>query len=102
MSISAILYATPPSLGSCVARQWIATLGFSLELVPIIVKVAAINRLFSQSKKMKRVKINQKHLYTCVAAVIVIVAIYLSVWTAADPPTRQSDSKLTEKNNGRG
>ena len=39
VSLGSILLAIPPTNGSCVAIQWLVGLGYTLELVPLIVKV---------------------------------------------------------------
>mmetsp|Transcript_26727 Transcript_26727/g.50669 ORF Transcript_26727/g.50669 Transcript_26727/m.50669 type:complete len:447 (-) Transcript_26727:228-1568(-) len=102
VAISAILHATPPSNGSCVARTWMTILGFSMELVPLIVKVKAINYLFNQSMRNRRVKIDKKKLYKTVAAVMACVVVYLIVWTAVDPPAKQAEAVLTDAVNDDG
>ena len=40
--IGSILYAIEPSTGICNARQWFVVVGYSFELVPLIVKVSSM------------------------------------------------------------
>ena len=44
VSIGSVLNVLPPSDKSCVAVAWFINLGYTLELVPLVVKVAALNR----------------------------------------------------------
>ena len=100
--VGAILNASTPSKGTCVASQWFIVLGYSLELIPLIVKVAAINKIFQSAKKMKRVKIEPKKLYTIVGVFLAAVAIYLIAWTVVDPYTRQTTKSLSDETNESG
>ena len=59
ISMGAIVAGTPPTNGSCVAEIWLIALGYTLELVPLIVKVAAINRLMHASRRMRQVKLQR-------------------------------------------
>ena len=97
--ISAILFSTTPSEGTCMAREWFLVLGYSFELVPLIVKVAAINTLFQNAIKFKRVKIEAKKLHMTVGIIISLVALYLLIWTIIDPSTRQTNRELTDELN---
>jgi hypothetical protein len=97
--ISAILFAATPSAGTCMAREWFLVLGYSFELVPLIVKVAAINKLFQNAIKFKRVKIQTKKLHITVGVIISLVVLYLIIWTIIDPSTRQTNRTLTNELN---
>ena len=41
VALSAVLYSVKPTNGSCIARTWFMAIGYSLELIPLAVKVAA-------------------------------------------------------------
>jgi len=71
-------------------------LGYTLELVPLIVKVAAINKLMEAAKKMRRVVIQRKSLFAAVMVVCALVALFLAVWTALDPPHKEAAYDLTD------
>ena len=45
VSIGSLLVAVPPTNISFTAATWLVNLGYTLELVPLILKVAAINKL---------------------------------------------------------
>ena len=68
-----------------------------LELVPLIVKVAAINRLTKASNRLKRITVDRMNLFVFVAGVVGLVVCYMAFWTAFDPPDRQGEYELTEK-----
>jgi hypothetical protein len=94
-SIAAILYVNEPSKASCGATVWLASLGFTLQLVPLLIKIAAITKIDSHSKKLKRVTIRPKAMIAAVASVVGLVLVYLTVWTIVDPPTRVEDHFLS-------
>lgn len=102
VAIGAVTYSLQPSKATCVASQWFILLGYSLELVPLLVKVAAINKLFQEAAKMKRVTIDLKWLFMLVGALMSIVAIFLIIWTALDPPSSQEERILTTEKNDKG
>jgi hypothetical protein len=83
-------------LASCVAAEWLIVLGYSLELVPLIVKIAAINRIMQASEQLRRIRVSKYSLYISVAIVMSIAGVFLALWTALDPPTRQRELELTE------
>lgn len=41
VALAALFYSLEPSKVVCVCRQWFVAVGYSLELVPLAVKVAA-------------------------------------------------------------
>jgi len=99
IAIGAIVVAAPAKNASCVAEIWLIGIGYALELVPLIVKVAAINKLVAESQRMRRVKLKKKHLFLPVFVILAIVTIFLTVWTALDPPRRYSEYELTDEVN---
>jgi hypothetical protein len=90
-SVSAIFFLLEPSKSSCVSTAWFVSLGFTLQLVPLLVKIAAITRIDSSAKKMKRVLVKPKTMIAAVASVVGVVLVYLIVWTIVDPPTLVED-----------
>ena len=77
VSIGSIMLATKPTNGSCIAQVWLVTLGYTLELAPLIVKIGAINKLMRAASKMKRIKIEHKQLYSSVKLFIAVLAKHL-------------------------
>ena len=97
VAIAAILAATPPTHASCVAVAWLINVGYTLELVPLVVKIAAINRLMQAAMRMKRIKLSRDLLLGIVAAVVGLVGIYSTIWTILDPPTKTGSYSLTDE-----
>ena len=86
----------------CVAESWLVYLGYSLSLVPQIVKIAAINRIRSGSHSFRRFQINLRNLYGAVALVSLFVVAYLSAWTVMDTPKSSVRYILTDTKNMKG
>ena len=59
-----------------------------MELGPLLVKVAAVNRLMSAAKKMKRVKLSRRSLFGKSLLILILVTTFLIAWTIADPPQK--------------
>lgn len=96
VAVGAILNSLAPTKAICVCREWFVAVGYSLELIPLMVKVAAINRLITQSRTtMRRIEVKRSRLYQIVGGFILVVCIYLSIWTALDPPLPQTEMTLT-------
>jgi len=88
VGVGSIFVALEPQDGICVSQKWFVTLGYTLSLVPLLVKIAAINRMVNAAKRMKRISIDIRSLFWTVAGVVFLVIIYLIVWTWKDPPKR--------------
>lgn len=95
MSIGALLTAVPPTVGTCIAAPWFQFTGYTLELAPLLVKVAAINRLMHGSTRMKKVKIKREHLFRSVCAIVAVIVIYLIIWSAVDAPELEGELSLS-------
>jgi 7 transmembrane sweet-taste receptor of 3 GCPR len=102
ISIGALVATTPPTNGSCIAVIWLVNVGYTLELAPLLVKVAAINQLTSASTRMQKIKIERKQLFGSVFMVTALVIIFLIVWTSVDAPQKQPElslsTSMTERN----
>ena len=97
ITIGAIVVASPPTNASCVAQKWLIYLGYTIVLVPTIVKVAAINRLMASARRYRRAALDLKSLYLTVVSISVLVVVYLTVWTVLDPPHKEADYDLTDE-----
>uniref|UniRef100_A0A7S0ATN0 G-protein coupled receptors family 3 profile domain-containing protein n=1 Tax=Minutocellus polymorphus TaxID=265543 RepID=A0A7S0ATN0_9STRA len=102
VSLGSIVITIKPSLGSCTSLAWFLLVGYTLELIPVIVKVAAINKMMSAAKKMKRVELDRKKLYYVVFAITFFVVVFLVAWSAADPPREQPSFELGDEVNDQG
>lgn len=96
VALGAVLMAVPVSDPSCVAQVWFIHLGYSLSLVPQIVKVAAINRLMMAARRFRRMYLDLKSLYGAVALINSLVIAFLFVWSVLDPPRRVVEYDLSD------
>ena len=85
VSVGSILVALQPTDTTCMMQNWFILLGYSMELVPLIVKIAAIHRMTQAAKRMKRIRLDQRQLYGTVLFVCFMVTIVLVIWTVVDP-----------------
>jgi len=98
LSVAAVLYSRPPNTKFiCVAREWLVLIGYSLELIPMVVKVAVINKIFQASEKLNVVKIERSSLYKLVGGCVLLACTYLTIWTLIDPSIPQSKMVLLKK-----
>ena len=95
IAMAAIVVAMPTSDATCVASIWLINIGYTLELVPLIVKVAAVNQLIAAARRFRRVVVNRKFLFGAVFLISIVVAIYLILWSSIDPPGRNMEYELT-------
>jgi hypothetical protein len=88
MAGSALCAGLPTSDAACRTQIWLVNLGFSLQIVPLLVKVAAINRLMKSGKKFRRVLVTRKSLYQTVAWIIAGMMVFLTLWTTIGDPRK--------------
>jgi len=91
LSIGAVLGAIPPNDAVCISQAYFVNMGYSVELVPLVVKTAALNRVMSAGRKMRRVSIKLSSLLLANAVIGSLVLVMLVVWTVLDPPLQQYD-----------
>jgi len=99
VSIGAFLVSLTPSSVTCMLGEWFIMMGYSFVLVPLIVKVAAINVLFQSAAKFRRVEISHKRLYKTIGGIIGLVIAFLIAWTVVDPFTKKRRKDLTGERN---
>lgn len=99
ISVAAILTGlqTPPSNVACISQIWLVSLGYTLELVPLLFKVGAINSLMQAARRMRRVQLKRVSLHGGVAFIGLLVAVFLITWTVVDPPQKQAYYELTDQ-----
>jgi len=95
VSVGAIVIGIPATDESCIAEVWLINLGYTLELVPLIIKVAAVNKIVQASQKMKRVVLKRSALFRAVIVISVLVVLFLMLWTIVDSPKQESEYELT-------
>jgi len=102
VAVGGVVGSLPPRDGTCIATAWLINFGYSIELVPLVVKSAALNRVLSAGRRMKRSILKQEKLYRTVAYVTTLVLVILVVWTVIDPPLRKTEYTLTGSTNTMG
>ncbi|CAB9514096.1 Gamma-aminobutyric acid (GABA) B receptor [Seminavis robusta] len=95
IAIGAILTSLPATDGTCVATVWFINIGYTLELVPLIVKVAAINEMLNAASRLRRVTLTHKSLFGAVAVISVLCCVFLTIWTVLDSPNKKAVYDLT-------
>ena len=95
VALGALFYSLAPTKIVCVCGEWFVLLGYSLELIPLMVKVAAVTRLIHKSRRMQRVMVQKSRLYQIVGGCVFLVMVYLATWTTLDPPSPQNEMTLT-------
>jgi 7 transmembrane sweet-taste receptor of 3 GCPR len=96
VAIGSVLVGMKPSDGTCVTIIWFINIGYTLQFVPLIVKVAAVNKLVGSGRRYRRVVLSRKSLFTAVFGICSLVFIVLLIWTIIDPPHRNNSYVLTE------
>ena len=66
IGIGAIMVGLPPNTATCATAIWFINLGYTLELVPLIVKIAAVNRLMGAARQFRRIVLTRKTLLSMV------------------------------------
>ncbi len=63
-------------------------LGYTLQFVPILIKVSAINKITRLGRQLRRAQINPHRFKRIVVLTVSSVIVYLIVWTLLDPSRR--------------
>ena len=86
-----------PFNSTCISQIWFVSFGYTLQLVPLLVKVAAINKLMQAAQRMRRVKLQRGSLHGGVVIISLLVTFFLIAWTVIDPPQKQAHYELTDR-----
>ena len=97
VAIGALLVSSAPVNAKCVAEVWLINIGYTLVLVPLIVKIAAINKLLNAARKMRRIVLPRVALFGAVATICLFVIVFLIIWTVLDPPQKLPEYELTDE-----
>lgn len=97
VSLGAGILAIPPTDATCTATIWLTNMGYTLELVPLVVKMAAINQIMNAARKMRRVTLSRRSLFGVVVVLSMIVVVFLMFWTILDRPIQATSYQLTQK-----
>ena len=96
VSVGSILMATPPTDVSCVAIAWMINIGYAIHLVPLLVRINAINNLAVVGKQMQRVRLKLGRLKRVTSVIVMVVGAYLVVWMVIDRPAETFQFEVTE------
>jgi 7 transmembrane sweet-taste receptor of 3 GCPR len=97
ISVGAIISCIPQTDALCVASIWLTNIGYTLELIPLVVRLAAISRLIGAGRRMRRVQLKRSALFGAVAVIFTIIVMFLLLWTILDPPRNVVEYVLTDK-----
>ena len=97
VSVGSVLIAIPnPTNAICISSTWIVNVGYTFEVVPIIVKMTAIFQMIRAAERMQHVEVSKKSLFTALVAPLVVVIGFLVAWTVIDPPQQEYEYDQTE------
>ncbi|CAB9511850.1 72 kDa inositol polyphosphate 5-phosphatase [Seminavis robusta] len=92
--VGSALLAAEPTQKTCISLTWFLLMGYTVELVPVLVKTAAINTLVQSAKKQKRVNISRWNLLMYIFLCLALVAGFLVFWTLFDAIDRTENRRL--------
>lgn len=97
VSISSLLHAALENNNTlCILKTWTMHVGYCMALIPILVKMSAINKIRRNSRSCRRVKIDKNLFKKIITGALGIVVIFIIVWTVVDPPSRVETYLLIE------
>jgi uncharacterized membrane protein YidH (DUF202 family) len=99
LSLTALVTALPPSNALCSMSFWFGNIGFTLEIVPLLTKMAAINRLMQASRSMRKQFVLRKgSLFGIVFGITAAVMVCLTIRTIVDPLYKRDEFELSTEN----
>lgn len=99
VSIGSLLMALEPTKETCVGSIWMVIVGYTLQLVPTLIRVSAIIKIIRASRKFRIVKVNIKILFTRSIGISTIAALYCMLWTITETPGTQKIVHVSEDKN---
>ena len=100
VSLGSLSSALPVTEARCIVSVWLTNVGYTLELVPLVVKQAALNHILRQSQVFRRTVVRKKSLYKVSATIVAMVVVVLIAWTIVDPPTAAGSYNLEKSETG--
>jgi hypothetical protein len=94
VSVGSVLIAVPATNGICVVSIWMVNIGYTFEVVPIVVKMAAIFRMMRAAEKMEHLEFTRKSLFTAMLVPTLVVGVFLITWSVLDPPRQELEYNL--------
>ena len=98
VTVGAMVATVTPSAASCVSSEWLVNIGYTLGVAPLLVKVAAVNRLVFKSRNMQRSTLKLKNLYLIVLGMVSAAIFFMIVWSFIDPPGEVDEVTLNGDN----
>jgi hypothetical protein len=77
VSLGSLLISLPPTDGLCVVTVWMTNLGYTFEMVHLVVKMAAIYRIMSAANKYRHIVLTRKGLFGDVVFLSGIMVVFL-------------------------
>jgi len=102
VAISGFLLTGTTEEGTCVASVWMSSLGYCWILIPLLIRIDAINKLFASGKQMQRVRLGKYKFMLSVLGTSCAVAAFLLVWTVIDTPSVRDEFDLSNSPNPNG
>ena len=84
---------------SCIASSLLITIGYTLELVPLVVKVTAVVKLMTAAYRYRHVTVSRRKLFTVVFCLLFLCIAYCACWMVLDPPQQVAAYELTSYTN---
>ncbi|CAB9499317.1 expressed unknown protein [Seminavis robusta] len=95
--LGAVVTVMDPNDFACSLSLWLVVLGYTIQLIPAIVKASAIHKLMKAAQRLQRLDLPKTQLFGTVLGVTTGVIIYLAVWTAMDPRQRKNEFFIHEE-----
>ena len=69
----------------CNLQWWGISLGVTLSVCALLVKLYRINKLFAKKNNFRKVKVTSRKMLIVIALVLLINVVLLAIWTGVDP-----------------
>ncbi len=83
--IGALAASLDTTNATCMISKWTTLLGYTIEMVPIIIKIGTINTLVRVARQLQTFDLKKIHLDHYLLGAILFIFIYLMVATLLDP-----------------
>jgi len=99
LAVGAHLLACKPSKGMCISSVWFINVGYTLVLVPTLVRVSAIIKVLQAGRKFRRVTVDKNQLLKTSIGISAIAAVFCAIWTGVDPLMVQEELSMVDETN---
>ena len=84
ISTGSLFMTFPTNNMYCIISEWLINLGYTLEFMPLLAKMATINHMLNCAKQRKETGLNELHLLKLVVRTTVLMVVYMMIWTVID------------------